>query len=272
MPGDFRPGQPDTLVTSAANPTIKLARSLHRRRIRERERALLVEGVRSVEATIASGATVRAILIDHSRREEVAPALSGRLLSRSRIVQVEHALFQSVTLTDQPQPIVAIVDTPDLPIRENPTLILIVDGVRDPGNLGTIIRSAAAVGTDAVVLLPGTADPTNPKSVRATAGALFVVPIRRYPSAEQAVDALFPERPIVAIADAAAEQLYDAVDWRQPAAIVIGGEAFGASEKSRTYADIEVSIPIQPGVESLNAGVAASILLFEAARRRRASE
>lgn len=272
MPGDDRPPQPDTLVTSAANPTIKLARSLHRRRIRERERVLLVEGVRSVEAAIAAGATVRAVLIDHSRRDEFDPTLLGRLPARSRIIHVEHDLFLSVTLTEHPQPIVSVVDTPDLPVTENATFVLVVDGVRDPGNLGTMIRSAAAVGADAVALLPETADPTNPKAVRATAGALFTVPIRRYASAETAVEALFAARPIVAIADAAAERPYDAVDWRQPAAIVIGGEAFGVSEKSRTYADLEVSIPIQRGVESLNAGVAASILLFEVARRRRASD
>ncbi len=268
---DLRPDKPDTIVTSAANPTIKLARSLHRRRSRERERALLVEGVRSVEAAIAAGAPIRAILIDDARRNEIDPSLFDQLPSHARVIYVEHALFEQVTLTEHPQPPLAIAGTPDLPIAENPTLVLIVDGVRDPGNLGTIIRSAAAVDADAVILLPETADVTNPKTVRATAGALYAVPIRRFPSAARAVEALFPQQPIVAIADAAAPRTYDDINWREPAAIIIGGEAFGASEESRTYADLLVSIPIAPGVESLNAGVAASILLFEIARQRRAS-
>lgn len=272
MSGDRRPIQPDALITSPTNPTIKLARSLHRRRSRERERALLVEGVRALDAAIAAGAPVRAVLVDDARRDDIAPALIDRLAAQARVLHVEHALFQSITLTEHPQPLAAIVGMPDLPVPDDATLVLVIDGVRDPGNLGTMIRSAAAVGADAVVLLPDTADLTNPKAVRATAGSLFSVPIRRFSTAERAVEALFIERPVVAIADADAEHAYDDVDWRRPAAIIIGGEAFGASDESRTYADLGVSIPIQPGVESLNAGVAASILLFEVARRRRASD
>lgn len=269
MPDEHRLDQPAGLVTSPANPTIKLARSLHRRRIRERERVLLVEGVRSLDAVLTHGASVRTILIDAARYPEIDPTLIERLPSSTRIVQVEHGLFETIALTEHPQPVVAIVETPDLAAPDDCNFVLAIDGVRDPGNLGTIIRSAAAAGVDAVVLLPGTTDPTNPKAVRATAGALYAIPVQQVRSIEDAVETFFSERPIVAIADAAAELIYDAVDWRRPTVLVIGGEAFGAADSTRTYADIAVRIPIEAGVESLNAAVAASILLFEVARSRR---
>lgn len=272
MSDDDRSSQRDTLITSPANPTIKFARSLHRKKVREHERALLVEGARSVDSAISAGASVRAVIIDDARRDEIDRDLLNRIPASARVVRVEHDLFESIALTEHPQALVAVIDAPDLPIRDDPTLVLVVDGVRDPGNLGTIIRSAGAVGADAVVLLPGTADHTNPKTVRATAGTLYAIPIRRFPSTERAVELLFVTQPIVAIADAAAERSYDTVDWREPTVVVIGGEAFGASEQSRTYANLSVAIPIEAGVESLNAGVAASILLFEVARRRRATD
>lgn len=266
MSGDSRP---TALVTSATNPTIKLARSLHRRRFRERERALLVEGTRALDAALKADAQVRAVLIDEARRDSVPADLLKRLSPNARVIEVDPPLFASVALTEHPQALVAVVDWPAWEAKGDATLVLIVDGVRDPGNLGTLIRSAAAVGADAVALVSGTADPTNPKTVRATAGSFFAIPVLRFPSVRHAIDALFDSRPLVAIADAEASQPYDAVDWRHPTAVVIGGEAFGASDETRTFADTSVAIPIDPAVESLNAGVAASILLFEIARQRR---
>ncbi|MCO5175597.1 MAG: RNA methyltransferase [Thermomicrobiales bacterium] len=272
MSDDNRSPQTDEIITSGANPTIKLARSLHRRKSRERERAVLVEGLRSIEAALESGATPRAFLIDAAHRNVIPANLVERYAQHARVVVVEHELFLSVTLTEHPQPVVALVSMPDLPAVRNASLVLAIDGVRDPGNIGTMIRSAAAAGADAIALLPGSADPFNPKAIRATAGALFQIPLLRVGSVEFAVDRLFTQRPTVVIADANADRTYDAVDWNEPTVIVVGGEAFGASEESRTYADSTVAIPIQPGVESLNAGVAASILLFEAMRHRRVSK
>jgi TrmH family RNA methyltransferase len=155
---------------------------------------------------------------------------------------------------------------------DDATLVLVVDGVRDPGNLGTLIRSSAAVGADMVALLPDTVDATSAKVVRSTAGLLFTLPVRRVDSVGSLIERSFVEAPQVVLADAAAERDYDAIDWRRPTIVIIGGEAFGASEQSRTYADISVRIPISPATESLNAAVAGSILLFEAQRQRRRSE
>jgi TrmH family RNA methyltransferase len=145
-------------------------------------------------------------------------------------------------------------------------LILIIDRLRDPGNLGTILRSAEAAGAGLVCLAPGTVDPYNPKVVRGAMGAHFRLPLAN------------PDWPAIAnrvtgravwLADAAGDVTYDAVDWTQPSALVVGGETTGVGREASLLATGRVSIPMATGAESLNAAMAATVLLFEAARQRR---
>ncbi len=138
------------------------------------------------------------------------------------------------------------------------------------GTSGHSSRSSAAAGADGVAILHGSVDPYNPKAVRASVGAIFALPIQSFAAVEDISDRCFLERPNVVVADSDAELSYDAVDWTQPSLLIIGGEAEGVSPEVRTYADIAVSIPMAPGVESLNAAVAGSIVAFEIARQRRA--
>jgi TrmH family RNA methyltransferase len=257
-------------ITSPANPTLKLARSLHRRRSRYRERAILVEGARALLTALENGITLQSVLIDHERFDQIEPSLMDRIESSARrVLRVDSKLFNEVADTEQPQPLVAIADLPESRMPEASTLILAVDGVRDPGNLGTLIRSAAAAGADGVALLPRTVDPYNPKVVRASAGTIFAIPVVQFRSPEQIVEAAFTSQPVIAIAEGSGSATYDEFDWTRPTILVIGGEASGSQENTRTYADTVVSIPMHADVESLNAGVAGSILLFEASRQRR---
>ncbi len=260
----------DELITSPANPTIKLARSLHRRRMRHRERAILVEGTRAIQTATEHGAGIRALLIDASRADDIDPSLLSSLReSAGRVLLVDPSLFQQVTDTEHPQPLVAICAMPDNPLPIDSTFVVALDGVRDPGNLGTLLRSSAAAGADGVALLHGSVDPWNPKAIRASVGAVFALPLQSFATVNDIADTCFLKPPIVVIADSDGERAYDAVDWTQPALLVIGGEAEGVSEDVRTYADIVVAIPMAPGVESLNAAVAGSIIAFEVARQRR---
>lgn len=147
-----------------------------------------------------------------------------------------------------------------------PGLLLILDRVRDPGNLGTILRSAEAASVGHVLLSPGTVDHYNPKVVRGAMGAHFRLPVISldWPAiAEQA------GRRAVWLADAAGELSYDAVDWTQPSALIVGGEAAGAGQEAAVLATGRVSIPMAGGAESLNAAMAATVILFEAARQQR---
>jgi len=156
------------------------------------------------------------------------------------------------------------VPIPKLSPRMRERLILIPDAVRDPGNLGTMLRTAWAAGASEVLLPPGTVDYTNPKVVRSAMGAHFRLPVRRATWTEiwQAVgDAR------VWLAEASRGVSYDEVDWHGDVAIVVGGEAAGAGTESRSRASC-VRIPMTTGVESLNAAVAAAVLLFAAVRGR----
>jgi TrmH family RNA methyltransferase len=144
---------------------------------------------------------------------------------------------------------------------------LVVDNMRTPGNLGTILRTAAAAGTDQVLLSPGTVDLYNPKVVRGGAGAHFRIPIRQctwQEISEQLKDV------DVWLAAAHSEQSYTQVDWTPPLGLVIGNEAHGATSQALALSTGQVSIPMAHAVESLNAAMAAGILLFEIARQRRA--
>jgi len=167
--------------------------------------------------------------------------------------------------TVTPQGVLAVVPIPDLPAPEHDRFILIPDQVRDPGNLGTMLRTAWAAGVTDVLLPPGTVDHTNPKVVRAGMGAHFWLPGRK-----ASWDEIWQRvgHAQVWVAEARQGQSYDRVDWRGDVAIVIGGEAEGAGREAHSRATC-VHIPMATGVESLNAATAAALLLFEVARSRR---
>jgi TrmH family RNA methyltransferase len=169
--------------------------------------------------------------------------------------------------TVTPQGILAVVPFPERPAPQHPELVLIVDAVADPGNLGTLLRSAEAAGVELVLLSEGTADVFNPKVVRGGMGAHFRLPMRwgmRWEDIAGAVQGL-----TVYLADVRGERSYDEVDWRRPAALIVSSEAHGPSPAARRLAHEAIYIPMQGQTESLNVGVAGSIILFEAARQRR---
>lgn len=258
------------VITSPANPTIKIARSLQRRRVRQRERAILVEGVRAIETALDLGTPIRVLFIDASRRDQIDFALLDRLYaSAGRVMLVSSSLFPQLTDTEHPQPLVAICDLVDPSLPVDCTFVVALDGVRDPGNLGTLVRSCAAAGADGIALLRGNVDPFNPKAIRASVGSVFALPIQPFASIADIAANCYTTAPLVVLADSEGDQAYDDIDWSTPCLLIIGGEAEGAGPEARTYADVVASIPMSPGVESLNAAVAGSILVFEIARQRR---
>lgn len=257
------PHPADDVIRAAGNPAITFVRSLHRRDRRTTERAFVVEGRLAVTDALATGAVPRLVLVREDAPEAIT-ALPPGLPFRRVAPKVLDRLSDVVT----PQGVLAVFPFPDLPIPSTPTpLFLILDRVRDPGNLGTLLRAAAGAGVDAVFLSAESVDPFNPKVVRAGMGAHFRVPIR--PLDEAARAEIIARCPLRVVATAEAELPYDMVDWRQPAALIIGSEAAGVGEAGRDLATASAAIPLAGGVESLNAGVAGAVILFEAARQRR---
>lgn len=254
------------MITSTRNERIQYVRSLERRRVRWREGRYLVEGTRLVCDMIRAGIKPALVLYTESwasspEGQDLLPSLAE---AADGCWQVSDAVFAACADTMSPQGVLAVAPLVQIPPR--PGLILILDRLRDPGNLGTILRSSEAAGVGQVILTPETVDAYNPKVVRGAMGAHFYLPVASLTWTE--ISSLAAGRKVW-LADAAGGLSYDEVDWTASAALIIGGEAAGAGDRATGLATGRVSVPMAGRTESLNAAMAASIILFEAARQRR---
>jgi TrmH family RNA methyltransferase len=255
------------MITSSQNPKLKLVRALQGRPKERREAgAFLAEGVRLVEEALAADWPFRFVLYSDGlseRGEKLIEKLKGTDLE---VEDVAGDLLQSVSETETSQGILAVLELTDLPLPDFPNFILIPDQIRDPGNLGTLIRTAAAAGVQAVLLPPESTDAFAPKVVRAGMGAHFRLPIHsmEWEEIEQVCQSASLQ---VFLADMNGRSCWE-TDFRGPLALIVGGEAEGASEPARKLANTSVSIPMPGEAESLNASVAGSVLMFEVVRQR----
>jgi len=244
-------------VASEQNPDIKRIKALRdRRSVRHAERLCIVEGPRYV-ADAARIDRPWLLVVSESRADSELPE-GGDLLI------VPDDLFARLSDTTSPQGVLGVFPFPTPSLSTATPLFLIADGIQDPGNLGTMIPSAAALGATGVICAPGTVDPFAPKVIRSAAAAHWHVPVRLVDSIAEALSGVE-----LLVTDGTAERPIDAVDLSGPVAIAIGSEAHGVGSASRSLPHVAVSIPMGREVESLNAGIAASIALYEAQRQRR---
>ncbi|MGA9348008.1 MAG: RNA methyltransferase [Anaerolineae bacterium] len=255
------------MITSIANEKVKYVRSLYRRRVRYRERHFVIEGIRLVEEAFRAG--IVPALVFYSEGVDAIPGGRELLAEIQRgeapAFAVSEKVMKAMADTVSPQGVLAVVPFVELAPPPSPSLVLVVDRLRDPGNLGAILRSANAAGVEQVILAPKTVDPYNPKVVRGAMGAHFRLPIEAL-SWPEIAEALAGVQ--VLLADARAKRACYEVDWTRPSALIIGGEAYGTSQEAMELATATIAIPMHGGAESLNAAVAASVILFEAARQR----
>lgn len=259
------------MITSLKNDKVRLVVALReRRRFRQRERRLVIEGIRLGEE--AARARLRPHFVFYTAQAQEDPRVSALLGAWEQAgvpcEEVSQEVMSVCSDTQTPQGLLAVVPFPDLARPATPTFTLILDRLRDPGNLGTILRTALAAGVEQVLLAPGTVDVTNPKAVRAAMGAYFQLPVvtMDWDEIPQAVTGCR-----VYLASVGGALPYTEVDWRPPVALIVGGEATGAGGQAHSLADAEVIIPLSGRVESLNAAVATAVILFEIARQRRRS-
>jgi len=262
-------GKRRVVITSSSNARVKLIRALlHERKARQDARLWCLEGVRLLEEALDADLQPLFVLYAPERLTNPrAAALLARL--RSQQIVCEEASVQvldAASATTTAAGIMAVAPWPQPRPLAADGLLLILDGLSDPGNLGTVLRTALAAGCAGVLLAPGSVDEYNPKVVRSAMGAHLRLPLRRLETWQEAAAVVADRR--VWLADAHGDMLYDAVDWRTPAALIIGSEAAGASADARRLAMGTVKIPIAQA-ESLNAAAAAAVILFEAARQRR---
>ncbi|MEA4908053.1 MAG: RNA methyltransferase [Chloroflexi bacterium] len=253
------------MITSTQNPRIQQVRALlNRRKDRYDAQAFVVEGVRLAEEAIQAGWQAEQILFSEQLsprgREILAAAPKG-----TEIEQIAPHVMDSLSATETSQGILAVFPMRRLPL---PALdnALIVDTLRDPGNLGTLLRTAAAAGVQAVLLSPGTTDPFAPKVVRAGMGAHFKLPI--YSLEWDEIAATCQGKLTIYLADVGRGSVFWQTDLRRPLALIVSNEAEGASPQAAALANASIHIPMHRGNESLNAAIAAGILLFEIQRQR----
>jgi TrmH family RNA methyltransferase len=246
------------------------ARRLRRRPHRQQRSALLIEGGTAVAEALRSGALVDEIFVSESApNAHAVVAIAAE--QGTPVVWASDGVLAALSDAATPQGIVAVARSPliELDALEGGNLVVVLAQVRDPGNAGTLLRSGAAAGASAVIFTHGAVDPLNPKTVRAAAGALFSLPVV---SGARLVDSVALLRArglsILGASARASHAVYDR-DLRRPTALILGNESWGLPPEQRRLLDDEVGIPMPGAVESLNVGVAGSVLLFEAARQRR---
>ena len=246
---------------------LTLARDLRRRKARERQHLFAAEGVRAVEELVRSPVRVRGVLVapqlaDAPRGAALIADLRARGADVAEVTALE---FLSAAETESPQGVLAIAEIPltDLNTLQLPprARLVILDGVQDPGNVGTILRTAAALGAAAVLALPGTVDLWNAKVVRSAMGAHFRMPAASCSWAE--LDALRARTPMALWgADAGGQKLHTLVA-PDTLALLVGNDGAGLSQEARARADVIAALPIDASVESLNVAVATGIFLYQ---------
>lgn len=257
---------PDTdLITSPQNQHVALVRSLlEQSKARRHHKAFVAEGARLLEDGIDSELPIQFVLYkpDHSARVDCVLRL---LPSSVPTLLVESRLFDRLSETETSQGVLAVFSLPEHGLNPNNDFLLILDQVRDPGNLGTILRTAEAAGVQTVLLSPGTTDAWSPKVVRSSMGSHFRLPILNL-DWQEITNAVNGYQ--VLHADMDGELAYWQADMCQPTALLIGGEADGISRQGQRIVTGSVRIPMAGGNESLNAAISAGILLFEVLRQR----
>jgi RNA methyltransferase, TrmH family len=293
------------VITSRDNRWVKMFRAGLRGAGPERDEAIAVEGPKLIEDALRHGLEAEAVMVSESAERHMEPILraasaSDAGIARSRVFRTTDKIFESMSGTEAPQGVAALFrqrtwDFEDL-LRgagagagagpaagaqefgergaKGLPLIVVMAGVQDPGNVGTVLRSAEAFGATGAVAARGTADPWSPKAVRASAGSALRLPLLR----GMALPVLLAQLKVSHVAVIAAATANSGggstprgetpADFSKPCAIFIGSEGAGLPHEVESAADARMAISMVKSVESLNAGVAASILLYEAARQR----
>lgn len=242
------------MITSIQNQQIKTFRKLHQRKHREQLQQFLVEGYHLVEEALKSDWEV-----EHIVMTDQAKKLEG--ITKEKVMLVNQAVFNHLSQTESPQEIMAVIKKKKFQKITGKRLLLI-DRIQDPGNLGTIIRTAVAAGYDAIVLGKGTVDPFNDKVLRATQGAVFHLPLIKK-DLRPMIDRLKKDSYTIVASCLEGAKNVETIKKPDKFALVLGNEGSGISPEILSESDIKVKIPIYGEVESLNVSVAAGILMYQ---------
>lgn len=259
-------------IISPGNQSIKYIKSLHNKKYRDLHKRFLVEGQKMVSEAMTSNFEVEMLVFSESYTEKLP--VRDEAPQRTRYLKVTEQIFKTLSDTQSPQGVLAVVKPNDWSYQQITELskgfLVILDGVKDPGNLGTIVRTVDAAGGDGVILINECVDPYNPKAVRATMGSVFRVPIFQVDDTDELLEGSLAETAWHIAASGL--QGDDVFEWQgnyPKIALVMGSESHGVSPQVMDKSHSVVRIPMVGGTESLNASVAAGILTYEIFRKRR---
>ena len=261
------------MIESVQNEQVKYVASLQRRKAREEAQLFVVEGWRFVSEAVARKAKIKKVYVCLEREQSEWQFLLKDLREMGiPFEEVAQRVFRKMSATEEPQGILAVVRQPvyswlDTRIDKQ-TPLLIVDGIQDPGNLGTILRTALAAGVRTVCLTAGTVDIFNPKVLRSTMGAVFSLVILPELPPEEIISFCQEHGIQILMGDIQGTAIFQAVLSKGPYALVVGNEGQGPSQTFREAPVQRITIPMVQNVESLNVAVATGVLLYELVRQR----
>lgn len=263
------------LISSENNLVIKHVRSLQLKKQRMKNLQFVVEGVRIVGECLKHGGDIEYVLYSEELHKVAGGSdlLDSILNQGLTVYELPDQLFNKLSDTDTPQGIMAVVKMTNNSLdniefkNENNLFFVILDRIQDPGNMGTIIRTAESANVDAIILTKGSVDPYNAKTIRATMGAIFHLPIIQCEN-EEWMKFLKDRNVNLVAADLDTDKTYIDINWKQNIGIVVGNEANGIDEDILFHVDERVIIPILGKIESLNASIAAGILIYKAAEEK----
>lgn len=255
------------MITSRQNPKIKQIRKLNSgSKYRSQAGLFTVEGIRILEEAQWSAAKPDWVIYTEDLDQRGNQLLEEYQAQQIPCEPVTPEVLKAASETKTPQGMLGVFPLISLPLPPAPNLLVILDSLRDPGNLGTLMRTSLAANADGLLLSPGSVDPYSPKVVRSAMGAHFNIPF--FTATWPEIAALTQDLTILLAEMDRGASLWD-TDLTCPVAILLGSEAHGPSDEARTLATTPVHIPISSSVESLNAAVAGAVLLFEVNRQRR---
>ena len=252
-------------LRSKENRIFKECQKLSQKKYRDKEGRYLIEGPNLLEEALHNGAEIEYILYDEIKDSDLDTTVP--------VYRTDHRLFEKLSQTETSQGLLAAVKKPDHSsnlddIMKEGSNIVVLDRLQDPGNIGTIIRTAEGAGYSAVVVLKGTADIYAPKTIRAAAGSVFRIPIIHVQDNRELRSLADKYGKNLLVTSLQGDSYYYDINLKENVALVIGNEGNGVSDELIEMADIKVKIPMSGGLESLNASVAAGILMYEAVRGR----
>lgn len=252
-----------TEITSIKNNKIKELRKLYKKKYRKRQAQFVLEGLRLIRGAYRADAGIEDIFLtkkfygNHKDEKFIID-------NQNKLLFVNSKLIYEVADTDNPQNIIAVVNEPQTEAKEvlAKDYILVIDQIQDPGNMGTLIRTAAAAGFESMIISKGSVDIYNLKVLRSTAGAIYSIPFIKDIAKEELKTLLKEKEQHIYAADLDTDHYYNKLDYKKPLSLIIGNEAVGIRKELLEIADKSVKIPLRGNVESLNAAIAAGIIMF----------